>query len=671
MGDERRAARAGARRAAAGRRPRLHRRPQREVARADRGPRRAVGGLLPARRLPAAAGGRRRRARAPGCRSASSRSTPTCWRPPTARRSPPGRSRCAATRSRAGSATSRASTSRSTAARRGSRPSWARTSAAGRGASGGRRVDLAPGRARDPRACLGLVRGDAAGGRGRAVEPEGLRRTTRARGSGSRRAEGSNCGIEGGSGDGRRASRAALRMRRSPPGARLSASNAVRALDPLRLPRERGGDPRRQRRERRELDAAAPALPRPGRAAVDQRDRADDPAARMDVRARARRRRRSRGRASRAGTGRRPGAAAAAARRRRLGRVGAGRAGRRRPRARPRSPRSPGARRRARARTTRRDRPASPGRGRGGSGARARRARRRGPAPRARRGATSRRSARRVARRARALPRPRASAEQVRDALPLGGDARGARAAPRASARGPRPVGERPLDHAQRPRRRRRPSSRQPALASAPRTSAPVSACSQPRSSTATRWSVPRSSHVDDQRRTRSTRSRRRAAGAQREPARRAGPAPGRRAAAARRPPRPPLAPRASSCAAARAPAQLGDPHPATSEPVAQVERVRARGSPRCAPAQAPRLEVGAQRARTSASSSSRRHQREDRDVRPHDRVEVRLRPAPVGHQEAVAAVVRGSARPRTARAPSAASAARSERRRRAPERGR
>ena len=59
-----------------------------------------------------------RRARARGCRSAWSRSTPTCCRRPTARRSRPARSRCAATRSRAGSGTSRGSTSRSTAARR-------------------------------------------------------------------------------------------------------------------------------------------------------------------------------------------------------------------------------------------------------------------------------------------------------------------------------------------------------------------------------------------------------------------------------------------------------------------------------------------------------------------------------------------------------------------------
>jgi DMSO/TMAO reductase YedYZ molybdopterin-dependent catalytic subunit len=57
-----------------------------------------------------------RRARALGCRSALSRSTPTCCLRPTARRSRPARSRCAATRSRAGSGTSPGSTSRSTAA---------------------------------------------------------------------------------------------------------------------------------------------------------------------------------------------------------------------------------------------------------------------------------------------------------------------------------------------------------------------------------------------------------------------------------------------------------------------------------------------------------------------------------------------------------------------------
>ena len=130
-----------------------------------------------------------RRAPAPGCRSASSRSTPTCWRPPTARRSPPGRSRCAATRSRAGSATSRASTSRSTAARRGSRPSWARTSAAGRGASGGRPWTSRRGSTRSS-----SVPGTRPRRRSRRTRPGcGTRRatsTTRARGSGSRRARG-------------------------------------------------------------------------------------------------------------------------------------------------------------------------------------------------------------------------------------------------------------------------------------------------------------------------------------------------------------------------------------------------------------------------------------------------------------------------------------------------
>ena len=93
---------------------------------------------------------------------------------PTARRSRPARSRCAATRSRAGSGTSRASTSRSTAARAGP----------GRAARGPRPLGVAAladhrrpraRRARDRRPRLGLLGGHAAGGRGRAVEPEGLR----------------------------------------------------------------------------------------------------------------------------------------------------------------------------------------------------------------------------------------------------------------------------------------------------------------------------------------------------------------------------------------------------------------------------------------------------------------------------------------------------------------
>ena len=70
LGDERRAAPARPRRAAARGRARLHRRAQRQVARADRGSLDALAGVLPARRLSAVAGGRRRRARARGCRSA-------------------------------------------------------------------------------------------------------------------------------------------------------------------------------------------------------------------------------------------------------------------------------------------------------------------------------------------------------------------------------------------------------------------------------------------------------------------------------------------------------------------------------------------------------------------------------------------------------------------------
>ena len=139
VGDERRAAAAGARRAAARRRAGLHRRAQREVARADRGPRDAVDGLLPARRLPAAARGRRARA---GQGDAARARRAERRHPRAGRRGDRRgrrRSRCAATRSRAGSATSRASTCRSTAARAGRRPSCSTTSAPGRGGSGGSR----------------------------------------------------------------------------------------------------------------------------------------------------------------------------------------------------------------------------------------------------------------------------------------------------------------------------------------------------------------------------------------------------------------------------------------------------------------------------------------------------------------------------------------------------
>ena len=65
--------------------------------------------------------------------------------PPTGRSSPRGPSRCAATRSRAASATSPGSTSRSTAARRGGRRRCSTISAPGPGATGASTVDLAPG----------------------------------------------------------------------------------------------------------------------------------------------------------------------------------------------------------------------------------------------------------------------------------------------------------------------------------------------------------------------------------------------------------------------------------------------------------------------------------------------------------------------------------------------
>src|SRR3954464_14070376 len=65
-GKDRGAAPARPRRAAARRRAGLHRRPQRQVARADRGPRGPVGGVLPARRPPAAARGAHGRPRGRG-----------------------------------------------------------------------------------------------------------------------------------------------------------------------------------------------------------------------------------------------------------------------------------------------------------------------------------------------------------------------------------------------------------------------------------------------------------------------------------------------------------------------------------------------------------------------------------------------------------------------------
>ena len=81
LGDERRAAAAGPRRTAARGRARLHRRAQRQVARADRAALAAVAGLLPARRLPAAARGRDAWAGRGDAARARSRSTPTCCHP--------------------------------------------------------------------------------------------------------------------------------------------------------------------------------------------------------------------------------------------------------------------------------------------------------------------------------------------------------------------------------------------------------------------------------------------------------------------------------------------------------------------------------------------------------------------------------------------------------------
>ena len=145
LGDERRAAPARPRRAAARRRARLHRRAQRQVARADRGPHDARGRATSSTSSTGCCRRTGRRGRARGCRSAWSRSTPTCCRRPTARPSRPVRSRCAATPSPAGSATSRASTSRSTPARAGRRPSCSTTSASGPGGTGARRSTSRPG----------------------------------------------------------------------------------------------------------------------------------------------------------------------------------------------------------------------------------------------------------------------------------------------------------------------------------------------------------------------------------------------------------------------------------------------------------------------------------------------------------------------------------------------
>ena len=189
MVDERRAAQPRPRRAAARGRPGLHRRPQREVARADRGARGAVEGLLPARRLPAAPRGRHA---GPGRWDAAragrvERRHPRAAR--TARRSPRARSRSAGTRSPAASATSPASTSRSTAARAGRRRSCSTTSAAGPGGTGGSSSTSRP--ASTSCWCARGTRRRRPSPRTR--PPSGTRRatsTTPARGSGSARPEG-------------------------------------------------------------------------------------------------------------------------------------------------------------------------------------------------------------------------------------------------------------------------------------------------------------------------------------------------------------------------------------------------------------------------------------------------------------------------------------------------
>ena len=92
----------------------------------------------------------------------------TCSARPTARRSTPARSSCAATPSRAGSATSRASTSPSTVARAGFRPSCSTTMAAGRG--GHRRISGGPRRPGEHAVAVGAwdPRRRRTAGRGRA-----------------------------------------------------------------------------------------------------------------------------------------------------------------------------------------------------------------------------------------------------------------------------------------------------------------------------------------------------------------------------------------------------------------------------------------------------------------------------------------------------------------------
>ncbi len=86
LGDERRAAPARPRRAAARGRARLHRCAQRQVARADRGPLARRGRATSSTSPIGCCRRTARRARALGCPWASSRSTPTCCPRPTARR---------------------------------------------------------------------------------------------------------------------------------------------------------------------------------------------------------------------------------------------------------------------------------------------------------------------------------------------------------------------------------------------------------------------------------------------------------------------------------------------------------------------------------------------------------------------------------------------------------
>jgi hypothetical protein len=91
-GNDRAAAPARPRRAAAGGRARLYRRAQRQVARADRGARVAVGGVFPARRLPAAAGGRDAGPGRGYAARAGRAKRPTCCLQQTGRRSSPAQS---------------------------------------------------------------------------------------------------------------------------------------------------------------------------------------------------------------------------------------------------------------------------------------------------------------------------------------------------------------------------------------------------------------------------------------------------------------------------------------------------------------------------------------------------------------------------------------------------